>query len=109
MNLHEYQSKQLFSDVGIPVLEGGLASTPDQARKIAEDLKVDTWVIKAQVHAGGRGKAGGVKITNNIDELESIASSMLGTNLVTSKLMIKGCLLIVFILNQGHLLHLNII
>ena len=90
MNLHEYQSKQLFSDVGIPVLEGGVASTPDQARKIAEDLKVDTWVIKAQVHAGGRGKAGGVKITNNIDELESIASSMLGKNLVTKQTDDKG-------------------
>ena len=90
MNLHEYQSKQLFSDVGIPVLEGGVASTPDQARKIAEDLKVDTWVIKAQVHAGGRGKAGGVKITKSIDEVESIASSMLGSNLVTKQTDDKG-------------------
>ena len=89
-NLHEYQSKQLFSDVGIPVLKGGVASTPDQARKIAEDLKVDTWVIKAQVHAGGRGKAGGVKITKSIDEVESIASSMLGSNLVTKQTDQKG-------------------
>ena len=90
MNLHEYQSKQLFSDVGIPVLEGGVASTPDQARKIAEDLKVDTWVIKAQVHAGGRGKVGGVKITKSIDEVESIASSMLGSRLVTKQTDDKG-------------------
>ena len=90
MNLHEYQSKQLFSDVGIPVLEGGVASTPDQARKIAENLKVDTWVIKAQVHAGGRGKAGGVKITKSIDEVENIASSMLGSNLVTKQTDQKG-------------------
>ena len=90
MNLHEYQSKQLFSDVGIPVLKGGVASTPDQARKIAEDLKVDTWVIKAQVHAGGRGKAGGVKITKSIDEVESIATSMLGSRLVTKQTDDKG-------------------
>ena len=90
MNLHEYQSKQLFSDVGIPVLKGGVASTPDQARKIAEDLKVDTWVIKAQVHAGGRGKAGGVKITKSIDEVESIASSMLGSRLITKQTDDKG-------------------
>ena len=90
MNLHEYQSKQLFSDVGIPVLKGGVASTPDQARKIAEDLKVDTWVIKAQVHAGGRGKVGGVKITKSIDEVESIATSMLGSRLVTKQTDDKG-------------------
>ena len=90
MNLHEYQSKQLFSDAGIPVLEGGIARTPDQARKIAEDLKVATWVIKAQVHAGGRGKAGGVKITNSIDEVESIATSMLGSYLVTKQTDEKG-------------------
>ena len=90
MNLHEYQSKQLFLDVGIPVLKGGVASTPDQARKIAEDLKVDTWVIKAQVHAGGRGKVGGVKITKSIDEVESIATSMLGSRLVTKQTDDKG-------------------
>ena len=90
MNLHEYQSKQLFSDVGIPVLKGGVASTPDQARKIAEDLKVDTWVIKAQVHAGGRGKAGGVKITKSIDEVQSIATSMLGSRLITKQTDDKG-------------------
>ena len=90
MNLHEYQSKQLFSDVGIPVLKGGVASTPYQARKIAEDLKADTWAIKAQVHAGGRGKAGGVKITKSIDEVESIASSMLGSRLVTKQTDDKG-------------------
>ena len=101
MNLHEYQSKQLFSDVGIPVLEGGVASTPDQARKIAEDLKVDTWVIKAQVHAGGRGKAGGVKITKSIDEVESIASSMLGSNLVTKQTDDKGLPIDVVYIESG--------
>ena len=90
MNLHEYQSKQLFLDVGIPVLRGGVASAPDEARQIAETLDTDTWVIKAQVHAGGRGKVGGVKITKNLDEVESIARSMLGTQLITKQTDEKG-------------------
>lgn len=85
MNLHEYQSKELFLNAGIPVLKGAMAASSVKAKSIAEQLGGDTWVIKAQVHAGGRGKAGGVKITNNIDEVESIASSMLGSNLITKQ------------------------
>ena len=85
MNLHEYQSKELFLNAGIPVLKGAVAASSVKAKSIAEQLGGDTWVIKAQVHAGGRGKAGGVKITNNIDEVESIASSMLGSNLITKQ------------------------
>ena len=85
MNLHEYQSKELFLNAGIPVLKGAMASSSVKAKSIAKQLGGDTWVIKAQVHAGGRGKAGGVKITNNIDEVESIASSMLGSNLITKQ------------------------
>ena len=85
MNLHEYQSKELFLNAGIPILKGAVAASSDKAKSIAEQLGGDTWVIKAQVHAGGRGKAGGVKITNNIDEVESIASSMLGSNLITKQ------------------------
>ena len=85
MNLHEYQSKELFLNAGIPILKGAVASSPVKAKSIAEQLGGDAWVIKAQVHAGGRGKAGGVKITNNIDEVESIASSMLGSNLITKQ------------------------
>ena len=85
MNLHEYQSKELFLNAGIPILKGAVASSPFKAKSIAEQLGGEVWVIKAQVHAGGRGKAGGVKITNNIDEVESIASSMLGSNLITKQ------------------------
>ena len=85
MNLHEFQSKELFLKAGIPILKGAVASSPVKAKSIAEQLGGDTWVIKAQVHAGGRGKAGGVKITNNIDEVESIASSMLGSHLITKQ------------------------
>ncbi len=85
MNLHEFQSKELFLNADIPILKGAVASSPVKAKSIAEQLGGDTWVIKAQVHAGGRGKAGGVKITNNIDEVESIASSMLGSRLITKQ------------------------
>ena len=85
MNLHEYQSKELFLNAGIPILKGAVVLSSIKAKSVAEQLGGDVWVIKAQVHAGGRGKAGGVKITNNIDEVESIASSMLGSNLITKQ------------------------
>ena len=90
MNLHEYQSKKLFSDHGIPVLEGNIASSPDEAKSAAEKLKGDIWVVKAQVHAGGRGKAGGVKIARSIAEVHEVASEMLGTNLITKQTDEKG-------------------
>ena len=90
MNLHEYQSKKLFSDHGIPVLEGNIASSPDEAKSAAEKLKGDIWVVKAQVHAGGRGKAGGVKIARSIAEVHEMASEMLGTSLITKQTDEKG-------------------
>ena len=90
MNLHEYQSKKLFFDHGIPVLEGNIASSPDEAKSAAEKLKGDIWVVKAQVHAGGRGKAGGVKIARSIAEVHEMASEMLGTNLITKQTDEKG-------------------
>ena len=85
MNIHEYQSKELFSDAGIPVLQGMVADSSEQARKVARQLQVDQWVVKAQVHAGGRGKAGGVKLVNNLEEVELIASTMLGSRLITKQ------------------------
>jgi succinyl-CoA synthetase beta subunit len=83
MNLHEYQSKRLFADYGIPVPEGHPASTPKEAAAAASKLGGGMWVIKAQVHAGGRGKAGGVKIAKSIDQVRSLAEGMLGKRLVT--------------------------
>ncbi|MEO1203384.1 MAG: ADP-forming succinate--CoA ligase subunit beta [Pseudomonadota bacterium] len=83
MNLHEYQSKRLFADYGIPVPRGIPADTPEAARKAAEELGGDLWVVKAQVHAGGRGKAGGVKLCKTVDEVQAAADGMLGTQLVT--------------------------
>ena len=85
MNLHEYQSKKLFLDHGIPVLKGKIANSPDEAKSAAEKLQSDIWVVKAQVHAGGRGKAGGVKIAKSIDEVQERAAEMLGSNLITKQ------------------------
>jgi succinyl-CoA synthetase beta subunit len=83
MNLHEYQSKRLFADHGIPVPRGIPADTPDAAVQAAEQLGGDLWVVKAQVHAGGRGKAGGVKLARSTDEVREHAAAMLGSTLVT--------------------------
>jgi succinyl-CoA synthetase beta subunit len=83
MNLHEYQSKGLFKEYGIPVPEGMPASTPEEAADAARTLGGDLWVVKAQVHAGGRGKAGGVKLCRSIEEVGENASGMLGKRLVT--------------------------
>ncbi len=83
MNLHEYQSKTLFAEFGIPVPSGHVASTPEEARAVAEKLGGEFWVVKAQVHAGGRGKAGGVKLARSLDEVVQHADSLLGKHLVT--------------------------
>ena len=83
MNLHEFQAKQLFSSYGIPVPRGGAAESVEQARAIVSHLGNERWVVKAQIHAGGRGKAGGVKIVEGIPELERTVADMLGSRLVT--------------------------
>ena len=83
MNLHEYQSKRLFAEYGIPVPRGIPAESPDEAVKAAQELGGKLWVVKAQVHAGGRGKAGGVKLARTLDEVREYADDMLGIRLVT--------------------------
>ena len=83
MNLHEYQAKKLFADCGIPVPRGITADSAQAAVKAAEELGGDIWVVKAQVHAGGRGKAGGVKLARTLDEVREFADGMLGRQLVT--------------------------
>ena len=83
MNLHEYQGKQLFAEYGLPVSRGFAASTPEEARQAAAQIGGDVWVVKAQVHAGGRGKAGGVKVVKSADEAAEVAKNLLGTRLVT--------------------------
>ena len=83
MNLHEYQGKQLFAEYGLPVSKGVVAETPAEAVAAVGELSGDRWVIKAQVHAGGRGKAGGVKLVSSKGEIEEFARHWFGRNLVT--------------------------
>ena len=83
MNLHEYQAKQLFRDYKIPVSEGLVASSADIAEEKALSLNVDKWVVKAQVHAGGRGKAGGVEVVDSIEAVREFCNKWIGKNLVT--------------------------
>ena len=94
MNLHEYQSKMLLRKNGVLIPEGILATTPEGAVEAAKVIKnstgSDKWVIKAQVHAGGRGKGGGVKVAKTIDEVKSYAEQIIGMDLVTPQTSAKG-------------------
>lgn len=90
MNLHEYQAKQLLKEYEIPVPEGEVAWNVEEALKVPTNLGGRRWVVKAQVHAGGRGKAGGVKIVSSKEELEEVSQSLLGTRLVTYQTDEKG-------------------
>jgi succinyl-CoA synthetase beta subunit len=83
MHLHEHQAKQLFARYGIPVPDGQVAHSPDEALAAAKALGGGRWMVKAQVHSGGRGKAGGVKLVEGLDELAHFANQLLGTTLVT--------------------------
>ena len=85
MNLHEYQSKKIFAEYGVPVPRGAVAATADEAVAAAKQLGGPVWVVKAQVHAGGRGKAGGVKVTRDLEAVRAAAQQMLGTRLVTKQ------------------------
>jgi succinyl-CoA synthetase beta subunit len=83
MNVHEYQAKELLRHYGVVVPAGGVAVTPDEAVEVARQLGGPVWVVKAQIHAGGRGKAGGVKVVKSLGEVKSEAEAMLGKVLVT--------------------------
>ncbi|EJM0335099.1 ADP-forming succinate--CoA ligase subunit beta [Campylobacter jejuni] len=83
MNIHEYQAKAIFADNGIPTLKGKVAFSVDEAVSNAKELGGSVWAVKAQIHAGGRGLGGGVKIAKNLDEVKDYASKILGMNLVT--------------------------
>ncbi len=85
MNIHEYQAKQLFESYGIPIPEGRKTSTAEEAQEIANELGGIGWVVKAQVHAGGRGKVGGVKVVDNLKDVLERSRDMLGKRLVTQQ------------------------
>ena len=101
MNLHEYQAKKLFADYGLPVSEGYAVDTADQAVAAAEKIGGTRWVVKVQVHAGGRGKAGGVKLADSLDDVRAFADRWIGKRLVTfqtdedgqpvSKIYVESC------------------
>ncbi len=90
MNLHEYQAKQLFADYGIAAPRGEVADSPKAAKAAAGRVPGSRWVVKAQVHAGGRGKAGGVKLVDSPDAVAEVAEAMLGTRLVTYQTTAEG-------------------
>ena len=94
MNLHEYQGKEILASYGVNVQRGIIVTTPDEAVKAAKQLSEQTgtswWVIKAQVHAGGRGKGGGVKLAKSLDEVREHASNIIGMHLVTPQTSAKG-------------------
>ena len=83
MNIHEYQAKALLAEYGVPVLKGRVAYTPEEAEAAARELGGPVWVVKAQIHAGGRGKGGGVKLARSVGEVRQLAGEMLGMTLVT--------------------------
>lgn len=101
MNLHEYQAKGLFAEYGLPVSTGYAVDTADEAVAAAEKIGGDRWVVKVQVHAGGRGKAGGVKVVDTLDEVRAFADQWIGKNIVTfqtdkngqpvSKIYVESC------------------
>ena len=101
MNLHEYQGKQLFAEYGLPVSKGFAVDTPEEAAEACDKIGGDMWVVKAQVHAGGRGKAGGVKLIKSRDDAKAFAEQWLGKRLVTyqtdangqpvSKILVESC------------------
>lgn len=83
MNIHEYQAKEVLRRYGVATLKGKVANTPDEAVKAAQEIGGSVWVVKAQIHAGGRGKGGGVKLAKSLDEVKTLASQIIGMNLVT--------------------------
>ena len=101
MKVHEYQAKEVFREYGIPVPKGGVADTPEQARKVAEEIGGNLWVVKAQIHAGGRGKGGGVKLAKSLDEVEELAGKILGMTLVTHQTGPEGKLVRKVLVEQG--------
>lgn len=101
MNVHEYQAKELMRKYGISVLDGVKASTVDEAVAAAEKLGGKVWVVKAQIHAGGRGKAGGVKLAKSLDEVRAHAQDILGKTLVTHQTGPEGKKVLTLLVEKG--------
>lgn len=101
MKIHEYQAKELFKKYDVPIPKGGVARSPEAAVKMAQGLGSYPVVVKAQIHAGGRGKGGGVKLAHSVEEVEKIASEIIGMNLVTHQTGPEGRLVQKVLVEQG--------
>lgn len=101
MNVHEYQAKELMRQFDINVLNGGTATTPDEAVEVAKKLGGDVWVVKAQIHAGGRGKGGGVKVAKSLDDVKKYAEEIIGMQLVTHQTGPEGKKVNLILIEQG--------
>ncbi|MDE3057633.1 MAG: ADP-forming succinate--CoA ligase subunit beta [Bacteroidota bacterium] len=101
MKIHEYQGKEILQKFGVATPQGGVAFSADEAAAVAQRLGGTLWVVKAQIHAGGRGKGGGVKIAKSIDEVRSLATQMLGMRLVTHQTGPEGKIVKRLLIEQG--------
>lgn len=101
MNIHEYQAKELLSKMGVQTLKGKVAFTVEEAVKNAKDIGGSVWVVKAQIHAGGRGKGGGVKVVKSLEDVEKAAKQMLGMQLVTHQTGPEGKKVQKLLIEQG--------
>ncbi|MBU0721555.1 ADP-forming succinate--CoA ligase subunit beta [bacterium] len=101
MNIHEYQAKQIFAKYGVPTPRGIIANTPSQAMTNAQELGGKIWVVKAQIHAGGRGLGGGVKLAKSLEEVKTLAGEILGMQLVTHQTGPEGKLVQKVYIEEG--------
>jgi succinyl-CoA synthetase beta subunit len=101
MKIHEYQAKEILKRFGVAVPRGGVAFTHQEAEKVARELGGNVWVVKAQIHAGGRGKGGGVKLAKHLAEVRDLASKMLGMRLVTHQTGPEGRIVKRLLIEQG--------
>lgn len=101
MNIHEYQAKEILRKFNVPTLKSGVAQSAEEAKKIAEKIGGSVWVVKAQIHAGGRGKGGGVKIAKSLDEVKKYTEQMLGMTLVTHQTGPQGKEVLKVLIEEG--------
>ena len=101
MKIHEYQGKEILRKFNVAMPQGGVAFSAEEAVRVAQRLGGNVWVVKAQIHAGGRGKGGGVKIAKSIDEVNTLASQILGMRLVTHQTGPEGKIVKRLLVEQG--------
>ena len=102
MKIHEYQAKEILRKYNVAVPEGKVAFSVEEAKNIAQnEINSDVWVVKAQIHAGGRGKGGGVKVAKSLQEVEDYSNQILGMNLVTHQTGLEGKIVKRLLIEQG--------